>query len=111
MRLIFLSNPPSFSVMVTCRYHPVPPCRQASSAGYPHRQAAPSGSLLISSLSSSARAATGLAARAPAAAWAAAAAVALGGLLDEVTRQLQDCGMGRKTKKHAITTAITRAIT
>ena len=25
MRLDFLSTPPSFSVMVTCRYHPVPP--------------------------------------------------------------------------------------
>ena len=59
MKLVFLSTPPSFSVMVTCRIHPVPPIRQASSAGSPQRQAAPSASLL--SPSSSARAATGLA--------------------------------------------------
>ena len=25
MRLVFLSNPPSFPVMVTCRYNPPPP--------------------------------------------------------------------------------------
>ena len=73
MRLVFLSTPPSFSMMVTCRYYPVPSCRQASSASYPQRQTAPSGSLLISSPSSSARAATGLAARAPAASTALAA--------------------------------------
>ena len=54
-------------MIVTRRYHPVPPYRQALSAGSPHRQADPSGSLLISSPSSSARPATGLAARAPAA--------------------------------------------
>ena len=48
------SPPPAFSVMVTRRYHPDPPC--------PHREAAPSSSLLISSPLSSARAATGLAA-------------------------------------------------
>ena len=59
MRLVFLSTPPYFSVMVTSRYHPVPPCRQASSAGSPHRQAAPSASFLISSPSTTARAATG----------------------------------------------------
>ena len=65
MRLVFLSTPPSFSVMVTCRYHPVPPILQASSPGSPHRHDAPSGSLF--SPSSSNRAATGLAGRAPAA--------------------------------------------
>ena len=48
--------------MVTCGYHLVPPCRQALSAGSPYRQAASYGSLLISSPSSSTRAATSLAA-------------------------------------------------
>ena len=62
MRLVFLSTPPAFSVMVTCRYHPVPTIRQASSAGSPHRRATSSGGLF--SPSSSARAATGLATRA-----------------------------------------------
>ena len=62
--------------MVTYRYHPPPPCPKASSAGSPQSHAAPSGSLLISSPSNSARGATGLAACAPAAS-AAAAAVAL----------------------------------
>ena len=38
MRFVVLSTPPSFSLMVTCQYHPVRPCRQASSAGSPHRQ-------------------------------------------------------------------------
>ena len=35
MRWVFLSNPPSFSVMVTCQYHPVHRRQQASSAGSP----------------------------------------------------------------------------
>ena len=65
MRLVFLSTPPYFSVMVTCRYHPVPPILQASSPGSPHRHDAPSGSLF--SPSSSTWSATGLAGRAPAA--------------------------------------------
>ena len=51
MRLDFLSTPPSFSVMVTCRYHPVPPIWQASSRGSPHRHDAPSGSLFSPSSS------------------------------------------------------------
>ena len=74
MRLIFLSTPPSFSVMVTCWYHPVPPILQASSAGSPHRHDAPSGGLF--SASSSTRTATGLAGRAPAASAAPPAASA-----------------------------------
>ena len=73
MRLVFLSTPPSFSVMVTCRYHPVPPILQASSPGSPNRHDAPSGSLF--SPSSSNRAA-GLAGRAPAASAAPPAASA-----------------------------------
>ena len=74
MRLVFLSSPPSFSVMVTCPYHPVPPIRQASSPGSPHRHDAPSGSPF--SPSSSTRAATGLAGRARAASAAPPAAPA-----------------------------------
>ena len=103
MRLVFLSTPPSFSVMVTCRYHPVPPIQQASSAGSPHRQAAPSGSLF--SPTSSAWAATGLAARALAASAAppaAAAAASAASLTKRRGMQLQHCGPGRtkETKKN-----------
>ena len=113
MRLVFLSAPPSFSVMVTCRYHQGPPIRQASSAGSPHRQAAPSGSLF--SPSSSARAATGLEARAPAAS-AAPLALAAVALAASSTNRRSSCRIvaweeQNKQKKHAITTAITRAIT
>ena len=89
MRLVFLSTPPSFSVMVTCRYHPVPPCRQASSAGSPDRQAAPSNSLF--SPASSARAATGLAARVPAASAAPAAAAATSA--NSLTKRRGSCRM------------------
>ena len=45
MRLVFLFTPPSSLVMVTCRYHPVPPLLQASSPESPNRHEAPSGSL------------------------------------------------------------------
>ena len=72
--LVFLSTPPSFSVMVTCRYHPVPAILQASSPGSPHRHDAPSGSLF--SPPSSSRATTDLADRAPAASAAPPAASA-----------------------------------
>ena len=112
MRLVFLSGPPSFSVMVTCRYHPVLPIRQASSAGSPHRQAAPCGSLF--SPSSSARAATGSAARAPAASAAPAAAAASAA---SWTKRRGSCRIvaweeqKKQKQKHAITTAITRVIT
>ena len=112
MRLVFLSTPPSFSVMVTCRYHPVPPIRQASSAGSPHRQAAPSASLF--SPSSTTRAATGLAARAPAACAAPGAATsASAGSLTKIRGSCRTVAREeqKKQKKHAITTAITRAIT
>ena len=64
-------QPPSFSVMETGTIRS-PPCRQASSSGSPHHQAAPSGSLLISTPFSSARAATGSAAHALATSAAAA---------------------------------------
>ena len=50
MRLVFLSTPPSFLVMVTCPYNPVPPILQASSLGSPHRHDAPSGSLFSPSV-------------------------------------------------------------
>ena len=89
MRLVFLSTPPSFSVMVTCRYHPAPPIRQASSAGSPYRQAVPSAGLF--SPSSSARAATGLAARAPAASAAPAAAAAAGASAGSLTERRGSC--------------------
>ena len=87
MRLVFLSTPNSFSVMVTCRYHPVPPIRQASSPGSPHRQAAPSATLF--SPSSSTRAATGLAGRAPAA--SAAPAAAAGAWASSLTKIRGSC--------------------
>ena len=90
MRLVFLSNPPSFSVMVTCRYHPFPPCRQASSAGSPHRQVAPSGRLF--SPSSSARAATGSVARVPAASAAPPAAAAAASAAS-LTKRRGNCKM------------------
>ena len=89
MRLVFLSTPPFFSVTVICQYHPVPPIRQASSAGSAHRQAAPSG--ILFSPSSSARAATGLAARAPAASAAPAAAVAAS--VASLTKRRGSCRM------------------
>ena len=88
MRLVFLSTPPSFSVVVTFRYLPVPPNRQASSAGSPHRQAAASGSLF--SLSNSARAGTGLAARAPAAS-AAPPAIAAAASAASLTKRRGSC--------------------
>ena len=87
MRLVFLSTPPSFSLMLTCQYYPVPPIRQASSAGSPHRQAAPSASLFTPS--GSARVATGLAARAPAA--SAAPAAAAGALAGSLTKRSGSC--------------------
>ena len=87
MRVVFLSTPPSFSVVVTCRSHPVPPIRQALCAGSPHRHAAPSTSLF--SPSSSARAATGLAARAPAT--STAPAVAAGASAASLTKRRGSC--------------------
>ena len=74
MRLVFLSTLLSFSVMVTCRYHPVPRIHQALFPGSPHRHDAPSGSLFFPS--SSNWAAIGLAGRAPAASAAPPAASA-----------------------------------
>ena len=97
--MVFLSIPPSFSMMVTCRYHSV----------------LPSGSHF--SPSSSARAATGLIARVPALCYfcctSSCCCCCLGCLFDEETRQLQDGGLRRtkEIKKHAITTAIAQAIT
>ena len=88
--LVFLSTPPSFSVMVTRRYHPFPPCRQASSAGSPHRQSAPSGRLF--SPSSSARAATGLAGRAPPACAAPPAPASAAASAASLTKRRGSCG-------------------
>ena len=89
MRLVFLSTTPSFSVMVTCRYHPVPPIRQASSRGSPRCHDAASRSLF--SPSSSTRAATGLAGRAPAASAAPPAAPA--GWASSLTKIRGSCRM------------------
>ena len=89
MRLDFLSSPPSFSVMVIYRYHPVPPILQTSSPGSPHRQTAPSASLF--SPSSSTRAATGLAARAPAA--SAAPGAAAGARASSLMKRRGSCMM------------------
>ena len=99
MRFVFLSTPPTFSVMVTCPYHPVPPCRQASSAGSPHRQGAPSASLLISSPSTSAWAATGLAARASAASAAPTAAASADSLTNRRGNWRIVASEGQKKKK------------
>ena len=113
MRLVFLSTPPYFSVMVTCRYHPVPPIRQASSTGSPRGKAAPSGSLF--SPSSFAQAATGMEARAPVAS-AAPPPAAVAASAASLTKRRSSCRIvaseeQKKPKKHAITTATTRAIT
>ena len=116
MRLVFLSTPPSFSVMVTCGYHPVPPILQASSQASPHRHDAPSGSLF--SPWEDLQLHTGrnrLGGPCPCCFCCSSCCLGcLGVVLDEETGQLHD-GSLKKTKetkiKHAITRAITPAIT